>query len=601
MIDATYRFPSLISTQAKKYRDKAVLYDRNNPSEKWKKYSWSDVDTQTIYAASALLHLGVKQKEVIAQFSQNRAENLILDFSIFSIGAIMTPIYPTSSTEQVEFIVSDASIKILFVEDQKQYQIAVEVMNSQPTLEQIIVFDNNVNIADNNKAMYYHQFISIGKKNNYRATIDTLRQQYKEKDTASILYTSGTSGNPKGVIMTYEMYHEAMRIHQIRLTKLNDKDISIAFLPLTHIFERAWSYYLLFVGATNYINHYPLDIQQTIKDVRPTLMSAVPRFWEKVYIGIKEVIKNYPPHKLAIVTWALGIGKKHNIDTLRKGKKPTKWLSTQYRMADRLVFSKVKKTLGIENAQMLPAAGAKLSNDINLFFQSIGIPLIYGYGLTESTASVSCYKDTYQIGTVGDIMPDVGVKIDPNNNEILLKGKTITPGYFNNEKANKAAFTEDGWFKTGDAGKIIGNQIVLTERIKDLFKTSNGKYIAPQEIETRLGSDKYIDQIATIGDERNYVTAIIVPNFAELEKFAQEHNIDYKDKSDLIHTQEIQTLISKRIEKRQKGMSNFELIKKFKLIATPFSIETGELTNTLKMRRSIIYEKYKKEINNMYQ
>lgn len=600
MIDAAYRFPTLPQTQAQKYGDKIVLYDRENPKEEWKKYSWNDFKQETTYLANALLTLGVERKNAIGQFSQNRAENLMLDFAIFAVGGVMVPIYPTSSMEQVEFIVTDATIKALFVEDQKQYEIGLEVMKKHPHLTHIIVFDKNVTLDPNQQSIYYDELIEIGKKNDLTEKIEQLRQQSVEQDTACILYTSGTSGNPKGVIMTYEMYHEAMRIHQIRLTKLNDTDTSIAFLPLTHVFERTWCYYLLFLGATIYINHYPLDIQQTIKDVRPTLMTAVPRFWEKVYVGIKEVIKGYQPVKLAMVTWALSIGKKHNVNYLRVGKKPNKWLSTQYQIAEKLVFSKVKKTLGIENAKMLPTAGAKLSDDINLFFQSIGIPIAYGYGLTESTATVTCYKEQYEIGTVGDIMPDVGVKIDPTNNEILLKGKTITPGYFNNPTANQEAFTADGWFKTGDAGKIVNNQIILTERLKDLFKTSNGKYIAPQEIETRLGSDKYIDQVVTIGDEKNYVTAIIVPDFVALEEYAQSHEISYQSREELIQVPLINALINERIAQRQRGMSSFELIKKFTLISTPFTIETGELTNTLKMKRTIIYEKYQQEIDKMY-
>jgi long-chain acyl-CoA synthetase len=249
---------------------------------------------------------------------------------------------------------------------------------------------------------------------------------------------------------------------------------------------------------------------------------------------------------------------------------------------------------------MLPVAGAKLSDEITLFFKSIGVPLIYGYGLTESTATVSCFEYTgYEIGTVGSIMPDVEVKIGEDN-EILLKGKTIFPGYYNNPEANADAFTSDGWFKTGDAGIIKNNNIIMTERIKDLFKTSNGKYIAPQEIETRLGLDKYIEHAAVIGDERNYVTAIIAPSIQALEEYAKKNKIEYDSIDDLLKSKAVIELIQARIAIQQKGMANYELIKRFILIKKSFAIESGELTNTLKIRRAVVMQKYKTQIDEMY-
>jgi len=386
----------------------------------------------------------------------------------------------------------------------------------------------------------------------------------------------------------------------MRLTGLTDKDISIAFLPLSHVFERTWCYYCAFKGATIYINQRPTEIQQTIKDVRPTLMCAVPRFWEKVYAGVQENLSGFSPFMLGVVTWALTIGKKYNIDYLRVGKKPYPFLQLRYFIADKLIFSKVKQTLGIENATMLPVAGARLSDDITLFFRSIGVPVIYGYGLTESTATVSCFENTgYEIGTVGSIMPDVEVKLGEDN-EILLKGKTIFPGYYNNPEANAAAFTQDGWFKTGDAGLIKDNKIIMTERLKDMFKTSNGKYIAPQEIETRLTLDKYIEQVAVIGDERNFVTAIIAPSIPALEEYAKKNKITFENVDELLKSPAINELIQSRIVAQQHGMANYEIIKRFILIKKSFSIETGELTNTLKIRRAVIMHKYKTQIEEMY-
>ena len=561
-------FHQLIQIQADKYGGKTAIYDRSKLSDPWTSISWNVMNETVNAVAKALLELGVKSQDRVAQFSQNKSENLIVDFGAYSIRAVIVPIYPTSSQAQVDFITGDAGTKIIFVGGQKQYDIAAELMKKSKHLKKVVVFEKSVKLDDSIDSIYFEEFLALGIKSLKNEELKQRRSESKEEDMASLLYTSGTTGNPKGVIMTHTMLNEAMRIHLLRLPHIQDTDVSLAFLPLTHVFERLWCYFLLYVGATIYINHNPTEIQAALKEVRPSLMCAVPRFWEKVYIGVKEVLAGYTPLKLAIVTWALEVGKKHNINNLRIGKKPDLWLSLRYKLAEKLVYSKLKTTLGLENAVTLPVAGAKLADDITLFFRSIGVPIIYGYGLTESSATVSCFEDKYEIGTVGSIMPDVEAKIG-DNGEILLRGKTITKGYYQNTEANEKAFTADGWFRTGDAGKIKDNKIILTERLKDLFKTSNGKYIAPQEIETRLGTDKYIEQVAVIGDERNYVTAIIAPSVPALEAYAKSNNIAYKDIDELLQNPDIHKLIEERIAHHQQGMASFELIKKFTLIKIP--------------------------------
>ncbi len=593
-------FSQLIFAQAKKYGDKVAMYHREKLTDVWSKISWTTYAAKVSSIAKGLVELGVVEHQRVAQFSQNKAENLMIDFALYANRAVMVPLYATSTVPQVEFIINDAEIEIIFVGDQHQYNVALEVRQNSNFLRQIIVFDKKVVFADNTNTMYFDEFLQIGEKSSRHFEVEHRQNEATESDLACILYTSGTTGNPKGVMLPHSCFNEAMRIHTLRLTTITEKDTSIAFLPLSHVFERTWCYYCIFKGATIYINQNPTEIQQTIKDVRPTLMCAVPRFWEKVYAGVQDNLSKYSPLMLGVVTWAVAIGKKYNVNHLRIGKQPDIFLQLEYRIADKFVFSKLKHTLGIENANMLPTAGARLSDEITLFFRSIGVPIVYGYGLTESTATVTCFEyQGYEIGTVGSIIPDLQVKIGEEN-EILLKGKTIFPGYYNNPEANKQAFTEDGWFKTGDAGYLKGNSIVLTERIKDLFKTSNGKYIAPQEIETKLGLDKYIDYVAVIGDERNFVTAIIVPSLPAIEDYAKKNHIAYDHIDELLKSKAIMDFMKVRIAEQQKGMANYELIKRFILIKKSFAIDSGELTNTLKIRRAVIMQKYKIQIDEMY-
>ena len=595
----TLHFADLVHAQAKKYGEKTALKHRKNITDEWSKISWKSLSEQVTAISKALYEMGVVEGDRVGQFSNNMAENLIVDYALFANRAVVVPMYATSTAPQIEFIVNDSEIAVLFVGDQLQYEIALQVQAHSHYLKKLIVFDSDV-VLQGEDSMYFEDLMEQGIQSNRHFEVHNRSNEAVETDLACILYTSGTTGNPKGVMLPHSCLNEAVRIHAIRIPEMTDEDTSIAFLPLSHVFERMWCYLCIAQGVLIYINLRPIEITDAIKQVRPTMMCAVPRFWEKVYAAVQDNISKMPPFKQGIVSWALATGKTYNIDYLRLGKTPTLGLRLRYLIADKLIYSKVKKTIGIENAVLFPVAGAKLSDDINVFLRSMGVPITYGYGLTESTASVSFFdRIGYEFGTVGKIIPDLEVKIGTDN-EILLKGKTIFSGYYRSPEANAAAFTEDGFFKTGDAGYIRGNSIILTDRIKDLFKTSYGKYIAPQEIETRLILDKYIDQVAVIGDERPYVTAIIAPSLPDLESYAVKCKIVYKDADELLSNPKIYEYMEQRVQRMQAGMANYELIKKFTLISKPFSIQTGELTNTLKLKRTVILQRYKVLIDEMY-
>ena len=382
---------------------------------------------------------------------------------------------------------------------------------------------------------------------------------------------------------------------------LSENDTSLCFLPLSHIFEKAWTFFCLHSGIIVNINPDPREIQLAIKEVRPTCMCSVPRFWEKVYTAIDDNLSKTKGLKKWIINRALKVGYRRNIKYARIGQRAPWWTEIQYKFFNKKVLQQLKQAIGVENGNIFPTAGAPLSAKITEFLHTCGINIVIGYGLSETTATVTCFPAVgFEIGTIGTVLPGVDVRIG-DNNEIQVKAPTVMRGYHNKPEATAEAFTPDGWFRTGDAGFINKDgSLVITERIKDLFKTSNGKYIAPQAIESRLGEDKYIEQVAVIGDQRKYVTAIIIPAFEKLKEYAQRKKIAYKNIEDLVKNADIIRMIETRIEQLQNDFAGFEKIKKFTLLPNAFTMESGELTNTLKIRRSIINSRYSREIEAMY-
>ena len=594
----------LTTRQSLRYGSREAISFRDRETKQWVSMSWDELHKKVTDFACALEIMGIEPQTMVNVFSANCPEILITDFACYRNRAIPVSLYATSSREQVEFIINDSGASMIMVGDQKQYDIVREVVSNCPTLKTIVTYDESIVLdTDDKMTMRFSSMLKLGEAagDACRDAVDARCASAKNDDIATLIYTSGTTGEPKGAILPHSCFNAAITIHHKRLDTLSDRDRSLCFLPLSHIFEKAWTYYCLDFGITVAINDNPKEIQTTIREIKPTCMCSVPRFWEKVYTAVQEKIAKMTGFKKFMVERALKIGSIRNLKYARLGKRAPRWIETQYKFFDKRILSVMRKAIGINEGNIFPTAGAPLSANIVEFFHACGVNIVIGYGLSETTATVTCFPTTgYEIGTVGTVLPEIEVKIGVDN-EILVKAPTVMRGYYRRPEATAAAFTDDGWFRTGDAGYIDEHgALVLTERIKDLFKTSNGKYIAPQAIESRLGEDKFIEQVAVIGDQRKYVTAIIIPAFEALKEYARKKKIAFRSIDELIQNNDIKKMIEERIERLQKGFANFEKIKRFTLLPKEFTIESGELTNTLKLRRPVINNRYAHEIEAMY-
>lgn len=596
---------SLLDLQLSRYPADRVAYDTFDADSKTSvPTTWNDFASTVKDVAAAFEILDVHEGDRIAIFSANRPEIILSDFAAFANRAVPVSIYATSSPEQVEYITRDCAAGIIVVGNQGQYDIARRTVNAVDTLRQIVICDNTITREPGDTTtLSFDDLIALGHKagDNCHAEVRARTSRATPQDIATIIYTSGTTGEPKGAVLPHSCFNAVLPIHKERLTMLSDRDTSVCFLPLSHIFEKAWTYLCLWLGIKVTINPDPKRVQECVAFVRPTCMCSVPRFWEKVYTAVQEKIGSMSFLKRAMVSRALSVGRRRNLVYLRNGRKAPFLLEKEYQFFYKRVFRPMQKAIGIENGNLFPTAGAPLSATIVEFLHSCGINIMIGYGLSETTATVTCFPNQgYEIGTVGTVMPRIQVRIS-DEGEILVKGPSVMSGYYGKPEATAEAFTPDGWFRTGDAGRINADgALVLTERIKDLFKTSGGKYIAPQALESRLGEDKYIEQVAVIGDQRKYVTAIIIPAYEALKEYAQSKKISYQSLEDLVKNSEIRAMIADRIERLQKGFAGFERIKKFTLLPKAFTMEAGELTNTLKIKRPVIAERYAREIEDMY-
>ncbi|MCQ2288282.1 MAG: long-chain fatty acid--CoA ligase [Muribaculaceae bacterium] len=598
------KFVQLIADNAKKYGNREALRFRDYKTMQWTSLSWNSFKGAIERCAQALYNIGVKEHGRICIFTQNCPEILISHFAAYYNRAVPAPIYATSSKDEAMHIINDSGATVIFSGDQNHYEMCRELVDVCPTLEHVVTLDTNVQIAAEDKAtMTWQQFMATGDNPTEEQKMGVVKRKHdsEEDDLMCLIYTSGTTGEPKGVMLNHSNFNACIWAHSQRIKVDDENDVSLSFLPFSHIFELGWTMYCLNQGVRVAINLNPKEIQKAVKEIKPTCMCSVPRFWEKVYTAVNDNFNSAPPVLKVLIKRALSVGRTRNLKYKRNGRKVPYLIEKQYQFFEDKVFKKVRAAIGIENHNLFPVAGAMMSDRITEFLHTVGVNIVVGYGLSETTATVTCYEGSgWSLGTVGTPIPGWEVKIGENN-EILVRGKQMLQGYFNKPEDTARAIDAHGWFHTGDCGEINEKgEIVLTDRIKDLFKTSNGKYIAPQVLETLLAQDKYIEQAVIIGDGRKYVSALIVPNLEELKAYALKKRINYTDVNDLVNNAELHKMIEDRINDYQKDMASYEQIKKFVLLPREFTMSTGELTNTLKVRRAVINKRYAPLIDAMY-
>jgi long-chain acyl-CoA synthetase len=582
-----------------RFKNKNAIYFKNTEQNSWEGITWGDFGQRIKNLSKSLLNFGIKAQQNVGIFSENMPEWIIADSAVMSIRGVTVPIYATNSKNEAEYIINDAEVSVLFVGGQEEYNKAFEISKTNNYLKLIVALDKSIVIQKDKNSIHLADFVNVDFPESLETELQKRHYECDLEDLASIIYTSGTTGEPKGVMLDHNNFGASLKAHDYEL-EVSEKDSSLSFLPLSHIYERSWVFFCLHRGIEVYFNQNPKLIAEVLKEVKPTLMCTVPRIFEKIFAAIQDKRKEASPTKMKLASWALGIGNTYFNKYKRLDKKVPLAIKMKFKVADKLVLSKLREVFG-GRIKFMPCGGAPLAADMVSFFHSFGLNIKCGYGLTETTATVSLfgYKH-FEFNSAGKPIHGTQIKIG-DNNEVLVKGPGVMRGYYKKPTETAEVFTEDGWFKTGDAGTMDAEEnLVITDRIKDLMKTSGGKYIAPQKLETALINDSFIEQIAVIGDQQKYVTALAVPSFENIKKYAIEHKISFKDIEELINHNQIKDLFEKRFEELQKEFSMFEKIKKFTLLPKEFSIEAGEITATLKLKRKVIQKKYKELIDKMY-
>jgi len=562
----------------------------------WQSRSYQEIGDTIRQAARALLALGVQPGDRVGIFSQNRPEWTLIDFAILSIRAISVPIYATNTKHQAAYIVDETEMAILFTGSQENYDKIQAIKDRSTSLKHVIAFDD-ADTINGEESQHFSQFLQLGADTALDGEIDARLAAAETDELATIIYTSGTTGEPKGVMLTHGNIYHQFKAMQGQF-QVGPGDRSLCFLPLSHVYERTWSFYVYASGAENNYLANAKEVIATMSEVQPTVMVSVPRLYEKIYAAAIHGLDRGSNLKKKMFHWSIGVGKKYQYALKDNGSAGT-GLSLQHKLADKLVLSKVRDVVG-GSKNFFSAGGAPLSQAIEEFFFSAGLLVCEGYGLTETSPMVTFNTPkAFKFGTVGKLIPDCEVKI-AEDGEILVKSPSVTQGYYNKPEATAEAF-RSGWFHTGDVGEFDEEGFLrITDRIKDLIITSGGKNVAPQKIETVYAKDHFIEQFIAIGDRRKFISALVVPNFEPLEGYAQEQGIAYRTREELVENPAIVAMYQERIGSRSAELAPYEQVKAFALLPTPFAQETGELTPTQKIKRSVVAKKYATQIEAMY-
>ena len=562
--------------------------------------SYSEYRRNVEQFAMGLASLGVKQGDRISIVSENRPEWIVADMAMVSLGAINVPIYPTLTPKQIEFIYNDAGVKIAIVSNSFQLNKVVKITQDVPTLEKVIVMsDKGVALSDG--VIAFRKVYQLGEEfeKTHRDYFGSLAKP-KPEDLLTLIYTSGTTGNPKGVMLTHRNLVSNI-VASADVIPIGEADVLLSFLPLCHSFERMAGYYTAMAcGATVAYAESVETVRDNLIEVRPTIVTTVPRLFERIYNRMMKQVDSAPPVRQKIFRWAVEVGRRYAL--ARKSGSIPAALQLQHRVASKLVYSKLKERTG-GRIKFFVSGGAALPRMLGEFFEAVGIQIIEGYGLTETSPVLSANRlDDYEFGTVGKPIPGVEIKI-AEDGEILAKGPNIMIGYYNNTKATEEAISKDGWFHTGDIGMFNkAGHLVITDRKKHLFVSSGGKNIAPQPIENLfLSSSKYIDQFVLVGDGRMFLTALIVPEFEILKEFANRNGIMTSDEISLVRHDDVKEMYRKEIEKIQKDLPTYEKVRRFELLSQALTVEGGEITPTMKVKRKVVEEKFAPLIEKMYE
>jgi len=578
-----------------KYPDKTGMMYKDKGE--YKSITFSEIRDTTFKLAAGLNSLGVKKGDRVLILSENRKEWAFSDYANQLLGAITVPIYATLLPRHIEFIINNCEGKVIVLSGTHQLEKIQEIRDKLPHLEHLILIDGEA-------PEDVLGWDDVQKKGDevLQQNPDLLKQtsaQVKRDDLASIIYTSGTTGVPKGVMLSHGNFLSNVE-GAMEVIPVDHRDTFLSFLPLSHVFERMAGHFLAFhVGATIAYAESIETVAENLQEVHPTIMTSVPRFFEKVYARVMESLEEGSALKKKIFLWAIEVGRQALVYK-QKGLPLKGMLKRKHNIANKLVYSKLRERVG-GNIRMFISGGAPLSREINEFFNAAGLTLLEGYGLTETSPVISVNRlNNFKIGSVGLPLPNVEVKI-ADDGEILTKGPHVMKGYYKNEEETRETIDPDGWLHTGDIGYLDKDGFLyITDRKKNIIVTSGGKNVAPQAIENLLITSRYIEQSVVIGDKRKYCSALIVPNMENLKAFASEKGITYTDEDDLLQHSEIIALIRQEIDAVSTDLASYETIKKFRLIKTPFSIEAGDLTPTLKVKRNVVEQKYKELIDEMY-